>query len=367
MRRIVHYYPAAMGHSGVSFALWSWARAQAAAGFDVCIMHAPSNFTGARVAFVPRVGCEGVSTVPIPHRGYHRMTLCPSSLDRHLGPNDLLILHEGWVMSNLVAARAAERSKVPYVVMPHGVYEPAWTKYLKPPRWLRNHLERQLLEGASAVHVFFESEIADIRRLAPRASFVAIPTGFDLPDEHWTGGGGYLAWLGRIDPIHKGLDLLIGAIAQLSPGDRPTVRIRGYDYNGGVAALQRLVAERNVARWVRLEGPAAGAEKARFLQQADGYIHPSRWECHSIALLENLALGAPCLVSNAVHIADTLRRCGAAILSSPTERSLAMTLPRLPEASADIARRGRNLISETFNWNVLIPQFKSSLSLLGLQ
>jgi glycosyltransferase involved in cell wall biosynthesis len=193
-----------------------------------------------------------------------------------------------------------------------------------------------------------------------------VPTGFELPDEHWTGGGEYLGWIGRIDPVHKGLDLLIGAIAQLPPADRPTVRIRGYDYNGGVAALQRIIAKRSVAKWVRLEGAAAGIEKTRFLQRADGYIHPSRWECHSIALLENLALGAPCLVSDAVHIADTLRRCDAAVLSSPTESGLAMMLPRLREASTTIARRGRHLISEAFNWNVLMPQFKASIALLGL-
>jgi glycosyltransferase involved in cell wall biosynthesis len=355
-----------MGHSGVSFALWSWARAQAAAGFDVCIMHAPSNFTGAKVAFVPRDGCDDVSAVAIPHRGSQRMTLCPASLDRHLNRNDLLILHEGWVMSNLIAARTARRLGVPYIVMPHGVYEPAWTRYLKPPRWIRHRLERLVLEGAAAVHVFFESEIADIRRLAPRANFLVVPTGFDLPDEHWTGGGGYLGWIGRIDPVHKGLDLLIGAIAQLPPADRVTLRIRGYDYNGGVAALQRLISKRNVSRWVRLEGPAAGIEKTRFLQHADGYIHPSRWECHSIALLENLALGAPCLVSDAVHIADTLRRRDAAVLSSPTESGLAKMLPLLRQASPAIARRGRYLISEAFNWNVLMPQFNSSIALLGL-
>jgi hypothetical protein len=42
-------------------------------------------------------------------------------------------------------------------------------------------------------------------------------------------------------------------------------------------------------------------------------------------------------------------------------------LPRLREATSRIAAHGRHLIAEAFNWNVLMPQFRSSLALLGLQ
>ena len=61
MRRIVHYYPGAMGNSGVTFALWSWARAQVAAGYEVCVMHAPADTTGAEVSFVSKDECAGLS------------------------------------------------------------------------------------------------------------------------------------------------------------------------------------------------------------------------------------------------------------------------------------------------------------------
>ena len=134
-----------------------------------------------------------------------------------------------------------------------------------------------------------------------------------------------------------------------------------------VPALHRLVSRRDVARWVRLEEPVSGIEKSHFLREADGYVHPSRWECHSIALLENLALGVPCLVSDAIHIAHTLRQSRAAVLSNPSEASLATALLRLRQTSGEIARRGRELISAAFNWNVLMPQFHSCLGSLGLQ
>ncbi|HEV8316844.1 MAG TPA: glycosyltransferase [Vicinamibacterales bacterium] len=367
MRRIVHYYPDAMGNSGVTHALWTWARAQAASGAEVCVLHAPSSQPTTAASFVSKDLGPGLVEKSVSHRGRHRLARWPVGLDRYLGRNDLLVLHEGWVPSNLVAAAAARRACVPYVVMPHGVYEPAWTEYLKPPLSLRRRLERGLLERAAAVHVFFDSEIAVVRSLAPCASFMTIPTGFDLPEERWTGGGGYLAWVGRIDPINKGLDVLARAIARLDPDERPVVRIQGYDYKGGIACLRRIIDELAVREWVHLDGAIAGAEKTRFLQHGDGYLLPSRWECHSLALLENLALGVPCLVSSVIHIARTLDRTGAAVLAPPSDTELAYALGRLTAAGRDIAGRGRALVREAFNWTTLLPRFHAALGSLGLQ
>jgi glycosyltransferase involved in cell wall biosynthesis len=366
MRRIVHYYPRALGDSGVTFALWSWARAQAATGSEVCVLHAPATRPPREDSFVSKEGVPGLTRQVVPHRGRHRLTLRPISIRRYLGRDDLLVLHEGWVPSNLIAAAAAHRAGIPYIVVPHGVYEHAWTAFLKGRRWLRASFERLLLERAAAVHLFFDSEADDARRLAPRATFFSVPTGFELPPDHWSGGGGYLAWVGRVDPIHKGLDALVGALAQLPPAQRPTLRICGYDYKGGMARLQQVVTRLSVGKWVHLEGRVAGAEKSRFLQQSDGYVHPSRWECHSIALLENLALGVPCLVSNQIHIAPTLRRSSAAVLAAPSETALADALPQLGTDSSSLGSRGRALIGDRFNWQRVMPEFYASMSRLGL-
>lgn len=366
MRRIVHYYPGAMGNSGVTFALWSWARAQAAAGAEVCVLHARDAYPTSDVPFVSKKCGPGLSAHSVPHRGRHRLTLRPVGLGHYLDANDLLVLHEGWVPTNLIAAAIARRMRIPYIVMPHGVYDRRWMTYLRGPRSVREYFEREMLEGAAAVHLFFPSEIDDVKALAPRAITITVPTGMDVPGDRWLGGGGYYAWLGRIDPVHKGLDTLVGAIAQLPPAERPLVRLRGYDYRGGVARLETLIHRYGVAEWVRLEGPVAGAEKVQFLQQADGYVLPSRWECHSIALLETLALGVPAVVSKTTHIAPTLERSSAAVLTAPCEPDLAEALTHLPSERPQLAERGRALVATAFNWGTLMPRFNAACEALGL-
>jgi glycosyltransferase involved in cell wall biosynthesis len=232
---------------------------------------------------------------------------------------DILYLHEAWTQSNLMAASACRRAGVPYVVMPHGAYEPEIIKSLRGPQFLRRAAERRLLERSHAAHIFFESEAARVSAIARVPDYIVAPTVAPVEEQwQWAGGGGYLAWFGRYDPTHKGLDLAIKGLAMIPTGDRPRLRLRGYDYKGGKDRVKAIVEAARVEDEVEVGGEVRGAEKADFLRSADAYIHPSRWESHSIALLEVLAHGVPAIVSRSIHIASLLEAAQAAVVVPPT-------------------------------------------------
>lgn len=357
---MVHYYPTALEGSGVTVALWAWARVTAAAGAEVMVACGDTNRD--RPWF--EHGLSAIDVVHLAHRGRRRLTTFPRGLDRVVRAGDVLILHEGWVAANFVAARAARRHGIPYVVMPHGVYEQAWRSYLRGPVRLREMVEGALLDRAAAVHLFFESEAEDLRALAPRAKVLLAPTGFDVPPERWSGGGTYLAWVGRYDPYHKGLDLLIDAVARLPVGRRPQIRLRGYDYRGGQGRLSAHISERGVAPWVDV-GPAVdGAAKTAFLLGAAGYVHPSRWESYGIALVEALALGIPTLASATIRMAPLLAAADAALLADPEAPALAEGLERLIVAPEELGARGRAFVSTELSWERLLPQYLDDLARL---
>jgi glycosyltransferase involved in cell wall biosynthesis len=354
--RFVSYYPRAVSDaSGVTEALWGWAAALVDAGHEVTVLHAGGERRSPDASHIR----PGLLDREIPHRGSGRTTHRPVGLDRHLRPSDVLVLHEGWVMSNIVAARAARRVGAPYVVVPHGVLEPGIRAMLKPPRRLRSLVERSVLEHAAAIHTFFESEGPLVRAIAPRTPpLIVAPIGFDVGEERWVGGGGYLAWIGRYDPTHKGLDVLIDAVALLEPGERPVVELRGPDFNGGFARTRDQIARLGLEQWVHAEGPVRGDEKAEFLRQSDGYLMPSRWEGYGIALVENLAMGAPCLVSDAIHLAGPLAAANAAVLAPPTAEGLAAGLRRLAAADpAVLGDKGRSFVRATFGWPEVTAAF----------
>jgi glycosyltransferase involved in cell wall biosynthesis len=156
--------------------------------------------------------------------------------------------------------------------------------------------------------------------------------------------------------VHKGLDLLVRAIAHLPESERPILRLRGYDYKGGLEALKALVARLRLAAWVDVGGTVTGLDKLSFLRRCDGYVHPSRWESYGLALVENLALGVPCLVSDKAHIASELAMRRAALLAPPTVEGLANGLRNLSRETG-VGERGRAFVRDRLSWSVVMPPY----------
>jgi glycosyltransferase involved in cell wall biosynthesis len=100
---------------------------------------------------------------------------------------------------------------------------------------------------------------------------------------------------------------------------------------------------------------------------ADGYVHPSRWDSHSLALVENLALGVPTLVSNVIHVAPELEAAHAAVLAAPRSETLARGLQVLAEhGAAVLGRHAREYIRKRLNWRTVVPDYLDALARLGL-
>lgn len=350
---IGHYYPTVITQpSGVTAAIETWAETQRLSGHDV-------------VLFAD--GPEGVpGLVSVPHLGRRRMTRLPHFRGPTLADLDVLTLHEGWTPSHYAAAAQAARAGTPYMVMPHGVYEPSIMKRLKPPRPIRRRLERRLLERAAAIHVFFESEKALVRAVAPEAEFIVLPTPAPPPiSPTWTGGGGYLAWFGRYDVEHKGLDLLLEALARIPAPDRPHLRLRGHDFKGGLATTIRLVESLRLSGCVEVGGPVTGREKSDFVARADAYVHPSRWESYGIALLEVMGTGTPAIVSSAIHLAPGLAARDAALLVEPTPDAWALALSRAHSPSmARMGARGREYVTTELDQAAIGQRFDGLLAAL---
>jgi glycosyltransferase involved in cell wall biosynthesis len=364
--RLVHYYPTARIGSGVTVALWAWAFGIARTGMPVAVLHAGTHVSAVQVIADPTDAAGGADVARveehvIPHRGRGRGSMHPVGLRRWLREGDVLVLHEGWVLCNQVAAFEARWAGIPYIVVPHGVYAKDWRGYLRGPLRAREAAERYFLKHARAVHLFFGSEAADLIDLAPNARWFAVPTGMQLPVERWAGGGGYFSWVGRIDPVHKGLDVLVEAVASLPVESRPRIVIRGYDYRGLGAVLRDMVSSRGVAEWVEIRDPVTGREKVRFMQRGDGCVHPSRWESYGLALMESLALGAPCLVSSGAHVAADLQHREAAIVVEPTVTGIADGLVRLQSAGSAMGDRGRQYVRERLAWEVVVPEYLDAL------
>lgn len=336
--RIIHYYRDIYRSSGVTTAIKGWQSAALQAGVESIALHAGSDQQWS------------LPNLHVPHFGRGRQFQIPN-LTGHLREGDVLFLHEGWVTSNVAAARQALSGKVPYIVVPHGVYEPSILLDLKRPVSIRRHLERRMLEGAAAVQTFYDSESDYVKNIAPNATTFSIATGIDLPPYQWTGGGNYLAWFGRYSVQHKGIDNMLAAYAAIPSEYRLPLRLRGVDYKGGKSEVMRIVDSLRIGSDVSVGDPILGEEKIRFLCEAEGFLFPSRWESQGIALLEALGAGVPSLVSSSIHLASELEGASASLVVDFSDHASAAQAIRKITGNTAVGANARKYVQAGLAWD----------------
>jgi glycosyltransferase involved in cell wall biosynthesis len=356
--RLIHYYARYLVHeSGVTESIRHWAD-EAPTEYETQIWHARSS--GRR----EESGPSRIRRRAIFHLGSGRSSWLPISMFWLLRRGDVVYLHEGWVLSNYVAAAAGWLRRCHTVVMPHGVYEPQLVAQLRDIGGLRKALERSLLRHIQTAHVFYPSEAQLIARFTSRElRFIAVANGCPAPSSvrRWTGTGDYFLWLGRFDPLHKGIDLLLRYWAAL-PGDRPPLRLVGPDFRNGKQEVLALIAELGLADSVSVEPAVHGEAKWELMRNCRAYLHPSRWESCSLALLDFLAIGAPCALSSSIHAAEPLGSDDAVLLVDfATAQPQPADALALLDRNALLGARARGWARENGAWSQVGKLYRTQL------
>lgn len=190
---------------------------------------------------------------------------------------------------------------MPYVVSTHGATSPQnLGRYRVRKAAYGRLVEHRLVGGAQALLASTPVEAQELRRWHPDPppirvlANVADPSLLEAPA--WTPPTGPapapVVSLGRFDVRHKGLDRMSTVAKRL-----PTVRfdVHGARCGNEPELLDQLIAEKPGN--LRLLDAVHGQAKADALRESEAFILLSRWEGLSVALLEALALGVPCVVS----------------------------------------------------------------------
>jgi glycosyltransferase involved in cell wall biosynthesis len=160
-----------------------------------------------------------------------------------------------------------------------------------------------------------------------------------------------------LDLRHKGLDLVVGAVARIAEELRAVgFRLQMFgpeSKRGGRGVLLRMIAGAGVEDLIQAPGPVRGERKSAALRDSDLFLMASRFEGMPIAVLEALSHGLPVLVTPGTNMAQDVLEAGAGWVADPSEESIARGLlaavtrkERLSEAGA----RGRRMVESRFSW-----------------
>lgn len=299
-------------------------------------------------------------------------------------------LHAGtWVQMHSVfipefygIAAILHRRGLPFGVTPHGGYSPhvlARSPVKKSLYMLA--VEASVLKRASLIHAIGQTEVGDIRALAPSAHVVLVPNGqeplrCDTTDvSSPSGARPTFAFCGRLDARHKGLDLLLSGFAtHLKRGNNGTLWLIGDGPDRRSLEAQTITL--GIDRSVKFHGAVFGEPKLDLLCAADVFVHTSRWDVVPTAVLEAAALGLPLLVSTETNLGDPIVRAGAGIVLG------ANTVPEIARAMSeftakvesnglrDVGHRARGMVENWFAWPVisaeLVSHFRSAQDRQGV-
>ncbi len=348
--RVVRYYPRALvGDGGMTSAVKRWSQGMVSCGAEAVIafdegVDPPSD--------------GGVQWMPVRHAGRRGLKM-PVGLEDILVGADVLVLHSGWTLRNIRAAAVARRLGIPYVLEPRGAYDPhivSRKKAMKNAWWAA--WEKELVERAGAVHIFFEPERAHLEALGYEGPVITVSNGVDVPDQTWKGDrDAYVLWLGRFDPEHKGLDLLLKALHEMTPADRPQLRLLGPDWRARKRRVSKWVSDMRLSGSVLVGDGVYGSAKRSMLIEAAGFVYPSRWDACPNSILESVSLGIPTLATPyplAKHLGDK----EGALVAPATAAGLAEGLVRLrsPEAAATGAR-GAEIVRRELTWDQVAQEW----------
>lgn len=298
-------------------------------------------------AFPVRAGLRRLGASPEMHRWLRAQV--------QSGASRLIHSHGLWEMPNVYPGWVTRRQQAQLVVSPRGTLA-RWA--LNHSKWVKRAfwplVQGPAISHAACFHATAESEYEDIRRLGLRQPVAIIPNGVDLPASRALVDGERrtLLFLGRVHP-KKGVDILLHAwhaLAQRHP--QWDLRIVGPDNGGYLAQMQRLVADRAIAR-VSFSGPVYGAAKTRAYQQAELFVLPTHSENFGMTVAEALAAGVPAIVTKGAPW-QALDARGAGwwidIGVDPLIACLQQALSCTREALAQRGASGRRWMDEAYSW-----------------
>ena len=245
---------------------------------------------------------------------------------------DIVIFHEVYHIEFAHIAKTLVKEGIPYVIIPHGCLvksaqnKKRWKKLLANAFVFHDYIYK-----CSALQCLSENELNNIAFKIPK--FIAT-NGVNVPKEYkkiFNAEKLQITYIGRLEIVPKGLDLLLQAIKQVvdKPGFINHLRgidIYGPDFNGRYAAVETLIKENGVDNIVTLHPAIDGEVKREKLLDSDVFIQTSRHEGMPMGILEAMSYGVPCIITQGTSLGKIVEEYDAGWVAETTADSIAESI-----------------------------------------
>jgi glycosyltransferase involved in cell wall biosynthesis len=215
-----------------------------------------------------------------------------------------------------------------------------------------------------------------MRALGIQTPCIEVPNGFlaaEAPRAKsltWSESGPIrLFFFGRLDYLGKGLDLLLGALFDISQRYAVSLTLQGPDVQDGREKIQRQSAKYGITSLVTILEPDYTSAPTVILAKYDIVCLASRFEGFSLSMLEAMLAARPVVVTRDVGVARHVEQSGCGIVSEATATSLALaieTLIKRRQSWPSIGMAGYEYAKQHLEWNEIarsaLEQYKGILA-----
>jgi glycosyltransferase involved in cell wall biosynthesis len=281
-------------------------------------------------------------------------------VEAEMNSSSLVVLNAIFHPSVARLARVLRGRGISYVVAPHDPYHSSIflkNASLKWPYWYL--AERPMLRRAAAVQVLDKRHGDLLRERGVKTKVIEVINGYResdvIPESEIvfrSGGTARVLFLGRIESINKGLDLLVDAFDGVAEDVNAELTVQGPD-GGDLAALEAQAKRLKHGGRIRFLPPDFKTSPSKIAAGYDVFVIPSRFEGFSLAAMEAMLAGRPVVISDIAGLAPHVRAAGCGVVVDANVGSIRegilSVLKRRGEWEA-MGLAGRRYALERFRW-----------------
>ena len=282
--------------------------------------------------------------------------------------NTIFHLHGGFIPVFYSLSRTLKHAGIKHYLTPHGTYTSGAMQgngLIK--KWYFYFLEKGLISRLNGIQCLGHCEASDLKKMSIKTKISVIPNGQNwnelktnlksIPNHEFI-----IGYCGRISKYQKGMDILMEAfgIYKTKLNGKGKLHLIGDgDYS---EEMKENANNLNLKSEVTFHGSKFGRDKINLLKSMTVFVHTSRNEGLPTAVIEALALGVPCLVTEMTSMDRYVEEYNAGwALPSLNPKEIAqyfMTSEKAYEAGElkTLGNNAKKLALEAFDWNIIAEQ-----------
>jgi glycosyltransferase involved in cell wall biosynthesis len=280
---------------------------------------------------------------------------------------DVVVFHGVYFLKYVQIAKYLVKKRIPYVVVPHCSLTKVSLAQKRIKKFFANLIIFSRFLRRSAAIQFLTDNEKETSIFSDKGFVCGNGVSFPAQKKSWDENNQCkrFVYIGRLDIFHKGIDILFDSFelekaflmnrkVQLDvygPKQMKTHRKNSDAHE----IIKKMIADRGLEQIIHVHDAVFGKEKENALIQSDVFIQTSRFEGLPLGILEALAAGMPCLVTEGTNTADLINKykAGWGVETTPKKIAKAIKFAVLNTSNEQLENMSNaaiRLIADNFTW-----------------